>query len=309
LYDDAYFIKSVEVVNLDESKPDLVCDNLPDLPFKLVGLAGQLYRGSKPLLCGGLGEQFVSCDCYTYEYGGWKKIESLLNCTYLSSSATFTLPNKEEILFLTGGSSDRQEIPTVQSYNGSYWSKEMFSDLSEPNWKHCLVKINNSLLLLIGGHTPENPATGNTFFFHIDENKWTPGPALNFPREGLGCGIIEWLNPSTNHLEQVVVAAGGMELPRNMSSLVELLFLNEFSTGNFGWAMGPSLPTPVSYATAVEFQNSIILIGGMDEINNGNNTYRLSSPNGSWVQMKQTLKELRCGHTAFLVPDELVNCH
>ena len=184
----------------------------------------------------------------------------------------------------------------------------MFADLPEPNWKPCLVKINNSLLLLIGGETQDNPVTGNTFFFHIDENKWTPGPALNFPREGLGCGIIEWLNPSTDNLEKVVVAAGGVEFQRNVSSTVELLFLNQYSTENFSWSMGPSLPTPVSYATAVEFQNSIILIGG-EVTMDGNNTYKLSSPNGTWVQMKQRLKEPRFCHAAFLVPDELVNCH
>ena len=27
-------VASVEVINLDKSKPDLVCDNLPDLPSK-----------------------------------------------------------------------------------------------------------------------------------------------------------------------------------------------------------------------------------------------------------------------------------
>jgi hypothetical protein len=28
-------VASVEVINLDKSKPDLVCDNLPDLPSKI----------------------------------------------------------------------------------------------------------------------------------------------------------------------------------------------------------------------------------------------------------------------------------
>ena len=35
-------LKSVEVINLDESNPDLVCDPLPDLPNNHNGAVGQL---------------------------------------------------------------------------------------------------------------------------------------------------------------------------------------------------------------------------------------------------------------------------
>jgi hypothetical protein len=44
-----------------------------------------------------------------------------------------------------------------------------------------------------------------TFFLQIGETKWTPGPTLNIARKGLGCGIIDWLNPSSNQLEKVVL--------------------------------------------------------------------------------------------------------
>jgi hypothetical protein len=40
-----YFdLKSVEVLNLDPAKPDLTCDNLPDLPVGLNGATGQLVQ-------------------------------------------------------------------------------------------------------------------------------------------------------------------------------------------------------------------------------------------------------------------------
>ena len=35
-----YYEKSVEVVNLDEANPDLICDDLPDLPLALQGPTG-----------------------------------------------------------------------------------------------------------------------------------------------------------------------------------------------------------------------------------------------------------------------------
>jgi hypothetical protein len=38
----AYNLKSAEIVNLDDSDPDLVCDDLPDLPADLFGAVGHL---------------------------------------------------------------------------------------------------------------------------------------------------------------------------------------------------------------------------------------------------------------------------
>ena len=58
----------------------------------------------------------------------------------------------------------------------------------------------------------------------------------------------------------------------------------------------------------VEYQDGVILIGGSGEAD-GRHMYQLSSPNGTWAKMKQTLKERRNYHVSFLIPDELVNCH
>ena len=95
--------KSVEVVNLDENTPNLVCDNLPDLPFVLEGLTGQLYQGSKPILWGGNDLNADSCDCYSYINSSWNKIESLAECVRYPSSISFTLPNNDDIFFNNGG--------------------------------------------------------------------------------------------------------------------------------------------------------------------------------------------------------------
>ncbi len=58
----------------------------------------------------------------------------------------------------------------------------------------------------------------------------------------------------------------------------------------------------------IEFGNSVILVGG-EGVVDGQHLYQLSGPNESWIEMKQTLKVSRFRHIAFLVPDELVNCH
>jgi hypothetical protein len=84
-----------------------------------------------------------------------------------------------------------------------------------------------------------------------------------------------------------------------------LLFINEFEESSAGWVMGPSLPKAIIESTMNEFQNGVILIGGYYQFD----LYQLTSPNGTWTKMRQTLKEARYAHVSFLVPDELVNCH
>ena len=89
---------------------------------------------------------------------------------------------------------------------------------------------------------------------------------------------------------------------------VELLFLNDFESHNYGWTPGPELSTGIRSSTLVEYQNGLILVGGK---NTGadNHFYQLSSPRGPWITMEQTLIQERYLQTAFLIPDKIANCH
>ena len=89
------------------------------------------------------------------------------------------------------------------------------------------------------------------------------------------------------------------------SDSVELLYLADI---NSGWVISPTMPTVTTYATMVQFQNSVIVAGGEGGAD-GVHLYRLSAPDGSWEELEQTLKERRAEHVAFLVPDDLVSCY
>ena len=297
------FLKSIEVVNLDASKTNLVCDNLPDFPVGLVGGTGQLFQGTTPIICGGANPNrwSDSCDCYALKNGGWNKISSLQECRRYASSTLVSLENKEEVLMIAGGENSNT-LKSVESFNGTDWEQMMFSDLLQPVWLQCLVKINSTTLLLIGGRN--SVIMANTYFYELKENAWTSGPSLQIARYGLSCGIMNWNNPETNQIEKVIVAAGGHSLTYLDS--VELLFIERGESN--AWVMGPSLPNAALGSTMVEFQNSVILIGGEGGVD-GHHLYQLSLPNGTWVELKQTLKEERSRHVSFLVPDKLVNCH
>jgi len=161
------FLTSVEIINLDGSSPEQTCDNLPDLLIGLEGSTGQLYQGSRPIICGG-GISSTSwsdyCDCYEYGDQKWKAIASLVECKRYPSSAVFSAPNnKDEILLLSGGAQGSQTLTTVEAFNGSSWSQEMFTALPENNCEHCLVKLNSSHLFLIGGYGFANGVTRSHF--------------------------------------------------------------------------------------------------------------------------------------------------
>ena len=91
--------------------------------------------------------------------------------------------------------------------------------------------------------------------------------------------------------------------------------MNDDDTNEGDWVFGPSLPGTALASTLVEYDSSVVLIGGSsedDEDNSGHNLYQLVAPNKSWKKMNQTMKMKRSWHVSFLVPDDLTEydlCH
>jgi len=144
---------SVEVVNLDDSNPDLICENLPDFPFGIRFATGQLYNRKTPIICGGSGSSY-HCECHSLKDGAWQSIQSLNECRDALASAVFSNPNNNEgddILLITGGYDGSTTLSTVESFDGNVWNQNIFADLPTTIELHCMVKINNTMLLQIGG--------------------------------------------------------------------------------------------------------------------------------------------------------------
>jgi hypothetical protein len=174
-YDGGY-IKTVEVINLDPANPGLVCDNLLEFPFGLKGATGQLFNKGTPIICGGYSGT-DSCDCYALQNQSWSKISSLNQCRGYPASALVSLEQEEEVLMITGGRNGSSVLKSVESFDGTDWQQGQLPELPNGVWLHCLVKINATTLLLIGGtKTPSSTgATAQTHFFHTDKNQWSPG--------------------------------------------------------------------------------------------------------------------------------------
>jgi hypothetical protein len=105
-----------------------------------------------------------------------------------------------------------------------------------------------------------------------------------------------------------IIVAGGDDGGSSYLSSVEIL--DEDSNE---WQMGPELPFTIYGSQMVEDQNGgIVLIGGkssssFDELDT---LYQL--PHGGqdavWTKMEQKMKTGRYVHTAFMVPDNIVDC-
>ena len=180
--------------------------------------------------------------------------------------------------------------------------------ISEAITINCIVKLDASTILSIGGEESPHEIVKSTKFYNAKTNKWTSGPSLSTARMGAGCGLLNRKNPESGLMEKIVVVAGGFNYDNGQLSSAELLYLDEDNTVKGEWVKGPELPLAAFESTMIEFNNSVILIGGAANVD-GHHLYQLSSPDGEWKEMKQTMKKNRSKHVAFLVPDELVNCH
>ena len=96
----------------------------------------------------------------------------------------------------------------TETFNGTIWNSQLTDDLPDATFLHCIVKINSSTLLSIGGSGASNNFN-HTYFCNAQSNKWTPGLSLKVHRNKMSCGILQWNNSITNQSAKVVVAAGG----------------------------------------------------------------------------------------------------
>jgi hypothetical protein len=170
-------------------------------------------------------------------------------------------------------------------------------------WAHCMVTVNSTTVMVIGGYQ-NYYYSGKTFYFTFGEQSWTEGPELKNKRAGRSCGKIRRNKESQ---EMSIIVAGGYNGNFYLSS-VEIL-----DEGSNDWQTGPELPFGIGESQMVKDQNGgVALIGGYSSstVDNLDTLYQL--PHGGqdavWTKMEQKMKTGRNDHTAFLVPDNIVDC-
>ena len=127
---------------------------------------------------------------------------------------------------------------------------------------HCLVKLNDSLAIAVGGRLGRDnfgSVSGRTFFYQIQDNIWIgDGPALSIPREGHFCGTV--IDPSTDQVHLVIAGGFGDSAGAPMLDSSEILAFDDPTNPDLYWTLGPQLPKPLTYARFVPISSGSILV-------------------------------------------------
>jgi hypothetical protein len=299
-----------EVISLQSSA--ITCKDTPKFPATFNMAVGGLAFQETPIICGGEQNGTLSNRCYSLENNKWVSSAGMSSARERAAVAQL----QDGKLLVTGGYSNNYIIlSSAEMLTEEGW-KSNIPSLPVTIFYHCMVTVNSTTVMAIGGNQNWDQYSRKTFYFTIGAESWTEGPELKYERFGHSCGRIQ-RNKDSQEMMSIIVAGGYNEKSQDYagghapSYLSSVEILNE---GSNEWQTGPELPFGIFEPQVVELPNGgVILIGG-DSISDGfgylDTLYQL--PHGGqdavWTEMKQKLKTGKRSHTAFLVPDNIVEC-
>ena len=169
-----------------------------------------------------------------------------------AASSPSPYPNRTHSLFVTGGMNSHGSLNTVEVLTDGGW-QQLQTSLPVNINSHCMVLLNSTTVLIIGGLQPGEAYSPNTYLFNSENEKWVVGPKLSFNRRDHSCGK---LRKDSQTSEYSIIVAGGFNA--TYMSSVEIL-----DVGASEWRTGPNLPLGIYGASMVEEPSGgVVLIGG-----------------------------------------------
>jgi hypothetical protein len=296
-------ISTVEIIDLKSSST--TCDSLPSLPYseQVFGAIAYLEQENNPVVCGGskASDYFTLNECFSYQNSHWLAFPSMLSRRSFAAISAFPHNNKTIKFLVTGGIdfNKRHNTGEILADDGGW--KSFSYNLPVSVYGHCMVLLNSTSVIVIGGFFTEAGIRPDTFIFNTESNNWTKGPSLKFPRRFHTCAKIKKDNLSN---EFFAIAVGGLSENGTLLSSVEILDEKKSK-----WVEGPKFPVAMYCASMVEDSlGGVIVIGGVSMKTVLDSIYHLSDTKSNWTKMAQKLKRPRFGAVAILVPDEITNC-
>ncbi len=287
-------INTCEAINLKSSTS--TCKNPPNFPVIVHGAIQGIGLKENPLICGGEQNGSLSNSCYSLENNEWVSSLSMISERYAAAVAHL----QDGKLLVTGGLFHNDaELLTDEG-----WERKIPSLLAITSF-HCIVTVNSTTVMVIGGYQ-NSLVSGKTFFFTFGDRRWTNGPILKYERKAHICGKIRRDKESQDM--SIIVAGGVGPGTANILSSVEILH-----EGSNAWQTGPELPFGILSSQMVESQNGgVVLIGGAKSIYSDDLDTLYQLPHGGqdavWTKMEQKMMIGRQRHTAFFIPDNTVDC-
>jgi hypothetical protein len=105
-------------------------------------------------------------------------------------------------------------------------------DLPFPMSGHCMVNINNSMIMIIVGYYSNNDYSRQTFFMDIESETFIKGPIQNYGRTKLQCSLIQ----NTVGPPAILVTGQHQIVLDDPPDFGDILYLNNSNN----WLAGPN---------------------------------------------------------------------
>ncbi len=288
-----------EVIHLED--PTMQCASYGSYPIEVSYATGGFVRGM-PVICGGycFGCTFArTSDCYTI--GNTTAVAKLET---RRDEAMSIVINDGRILWVTGGQNNPDGVMNSTEY-ASTMSVDIGPTLPVAMEEHCLLQLNASTFMFVGGLDVDSDRVSTTWFYNFELLTWTSGPSLIEGRNFHVCGMIK---DSVTGKAIVVTTTGRGTVSRRLNSTE--LWTAEADT----WMTGPALPhTGLLGATGTVSldQKHLIVAGGYDKhYSEQFLIYKIQCFNlvCVWDKMAQELRVARAFHVAMLIPEDRANC-
>ena len=290
--------KSTEIIDL--TCPTWQCKaeaNLPHIPFdRHTNFAVAGVIGDIVLFCGGewSGGQDYYAKCFKLEDKAWKDHANLELGRSISGTGNVIINGK---LLVSGGNlgTTPTKLTELVSPDGTI---EKVQDLPTGKYAHCIIKINDSVILITGGMGGSS-RKHTTIYQNIDQGGATPtGPKLLTKRSGHGCGMISIKS------KDVAFVAGGEDDNGPLKTTEYLVLGDEIPA----WKSGPVLSVEVQFARLIPSRNKLSLfsIGGTDGTTIEKLVCQDTPQSCQWEEIGTQLKFARLGgHVVVSIPATL----
>ena len=298
---------------LDMKNPRFTCHgNLPDYPMEMSNGEGTMI-GNIPLICGGQSGHWSNKtrvfydQCYKLQDKQWIKSESLRQARATAGALIF---NKS--FLVSGGVIGEHKTYSVMNEYIGLQSSMRLQDLPSFRFNHCIVPLNDSHLMFIGGGG--RPDTGKLYFnIQTEEFSQVSGPPfLERKRQLHGCISVKVGNRS------VLFVTGGYvgrdpDCTNNCNRRTNSVKYLDLSQPENEWKEGQPLPKNVAGHKIVHSLDglSVYIIGGWDKhLSATNKILKMTCPEPTpescyFEEIPTYLEYPRRGHIALPISLEL----
>jgi hypothetical protein len=188
-----------EVIDLENTKTH--CQSLPNFPKTANNAFGGLVFQDQPLICGGSGDGSVSKECHIYKNGAWNQFHDLNEARTYMASVTLN-----STIFVLGGGNNIADLNSAEIATMHGWETVLPNVPVSQISFHCLVQLNSTTVIVIGGEQDRQINSPKTYYFNTHTKVWSDGPELNHGRIGHSCAQLRKDDQSDQF--SVIVAGG-----------------------------------------------------------------------------------------------------